>query len=1408
MNNPIATYRLQFQKEFNFKDFEEIIPYLQKMGVSTIYASPIFKSTPGSTHGYDGVNPNEIDPEIGSEADLKMLTTKLKETDITWLQDIVPNHMAFHSENPWLMDVLEKGKQSVYATFFDIAWNSRLFHGKLMVPFLESDLDEVLEDGKVTIEFVSGRFVLQYSDNIYPLNPDSYLTILSGAEDALNQSVQQILSQIKEITDLEDSRIFSERWNELVLQLTSLAENEQVKSFIEKSLKSINENKEKLKEIIDRQTYALCNWQKTDEQINFRRFFTVNGLICLNIQDENVFNEYHKLIKSLLEEGVFQGIRVDHIDGLYNPAGYLDQLRGLAGDDTYVVVEKILEEGENMPKSWPIEGTTGYEFLSFVNNLLTNKSSEKDFTDFYQDLAQSTVPPLNQLRQKKSHILYDSMAGELENLYQLFIELNLTEPEKISETGKDNIKNAIGEFLIHCPVYRFYGNVFPLEEKELTAVKSIFDEVKSVHPQLASATSLLEEILLEKPKNADEDYKIRALEFYQRCMQFTGPLMAKGGEDTLMYTFNRFIGHNDVGDSPENFGLPIEDFHKKMKQRRQDWPLSLNTTSTHDTKRGEDVRARLNVLTDLPGPWFEHVKEWQELNAPLREKFSAPDINDEYLIYQTLLGAFPMPGEDEDDFSERLGEYLQKALREAKTHTTYAEPNEAYEEGAKNFALELLKKDGPFWEKFELFHSKTASAGIVNSLAQVLLKFTCPGIPDVYQGCELWDFSLVDPDNRRPIDFQKRQEFLADFENYDDQERLLEKLWENRNNAQIKLWLTHQLYNLRKENPALFAEGDYVNLEVEGTYKNNVLAFARVYKQTVLITAVPLHTAIMCEEQKKELFDLHWKDTTITLPSGMNAEWESLFAEKQSEYQDSVPVSDLFKSFPAAVLKGQKVKNERAAGVLMHISSLASPFGIGDLGKEAFAFADFLNRSNQKYWQLLPLNPTEAAQGNSPYSALSSRAGNPTLISPEILKAEGLLEEINLSDYELPQDGKTDYEKAEQIKQEILEKAYAGFDAKKETFPAEDFDKFCDENSEWLNDFALYMVLRKQHEGKPWVEWEEPFKLRDPESLKKIQDTEADQIRFVKWVQYVFDKQWKSLRLYCNERDISFLGDLPFYVSYNSSDVWAHRDLFLLDEKGKITGIAGVPPDSFSNDGQLWGMPIFNWEALKEQKYQWWVDRLRKNTELFDLVRLDHFRAFADYWEVPGGEKTAVNGTWKLGPDAEFFKTIEAALGSLPFVAEDLGKSSPAVYRLRDEFKLPGMKVLHFAFDESMAGSDFIPHNYMQNFIVYTGTHDNNTTRGWFRKDIDEGTRARLEDYVGHVLNEENISEALARLAFGSVAKTAILPIQDVLNLNENSKMNSPGSGDNNWEWRLVPGQLTRQAEKKLKHWTNLYNRN
>ncbi|MFL5739638.1 MAG: 4-alpha-glucanotransferase, partial [Flavisolibacter sp.] len=493
--------------------------------------------------------------------------------------------------------------------------------------------------------------------------------------------------------------------------------------------------------------------------------------------------------------------------------------------------------------------------------------------------------------------------------------------------------------------------------------------------------------------------------------------------------------------------------------------------------------------------------------------------------------------------------------------------------------------------------------------------------------------------------------------------------------------------------------------------------------------------------------------------------------------------------------------------ILLHISSLPSPFAIGDMGPEARAFVSFLSQSRQKYWQLLPLNPTEEGQGHSPYSSISSRAGNPLFISPELLVREGLLsvEEVQLS--VLPISDRTDYAAAEKIKSALFEKAWQAFVQARASHLQKDFESFLEKEKEWLNDFALYALLKQLKEGKPWYEWEDEYKFRNESSLKKIKEEHKDTTRKIKFLQFLFARQWQSLKTHCNNTGIQLIGDLPFYVSYDSADVWAHRHLFALDEEGNRIGMAGVPPDAFSADGQLWGMPVFNWEVMKEEQYRWWIERLRRNMELFDLVRLDHFRAFSSYWEVPAGENTARNGSWKPGPASDFFQAVQKEFGSLPFVAEDLGEIDDPVYQLRDEFSLPGMKVLQFAFGGDMPRSVHIPHNYNPNFIVYTGTHDNNTTRGWFTKEAGEQTRASLEAYVGRPISSAEISMVLARMAYASVASIAILPIQDVLNLDERARMNTPSSGSNNWGWRLLPGQLNGVAIDNLRKWTEMFNR-
>jgi len=1399
MFNPVSTYRLQFQKSFSFEDFDKVIEYLQQLGVSTIYASPVFEAAPGSVHGYDVLNPHRVNPEIGSNDQLEDISRRLKEKGIGWLQDIVPNHMAFDPHNKWLFDVLEKGKRSPFARFFDILWDSTVYDGRLMAPFLGSNLEECIDKGEIKLVLNGDGAFLNYYDKYYPLSPASYAVIFQHKQ-RLSADIKQFIKNINALDDIGQAQEYGRRWIEIK---EDLLQNDALRRSFESSMDAINKDTKLLEKIANGQHYALCNWQETDYQINFRRFFTINGLICLNIQDEHVFDYYHQLIQYFLKKGVFNGLRVDHIDGLYDPTQYLDRLRELAGEDTYVVVEKILEPGECLPHQWKVEGNTGYDFLALVNNIFTNKKNEAAFTKFYRQITKDRKTVKQQIHEKKSAILYDHMVGELENLYNLFIQLKLIERRQLSSFHPEDLKNAIAEFLVQSPVYRHYGNQFPLDEPETSEIQNLLNRMTRSGVADEIAISILENAFLRKPHQGDEDYNKRLAQFYQRCMQFSGPLMAKGVEDTLMYTYNSFIGHNEVGDSPESFGITPEDFHRAMEERQENWPLSLNATATHDTKRGEDARARLNVLSDLPAEWTAAIEEWMRLTEPLKQN-KIPDKNDEYLIYQSLVSTYPMPGEDEDQFENRFTAYLKKALREAKQHSNWTSPNEEYERTTIEFAKGLLNKNGSFWNSFKEFHSSIVDYGIINSLGQLLLKFACPGVPDTYQGCELWDLSFVDPDNRRPVDYLKRKrwldEIIAGGEANGGQ-----RLWEDRYSGKLKLWLTYQLLQWRKEEKEFLSKAEYIPLSVDGTYKNHILAFARKHQQTIFIVAVPLHLTAICKGQQKEVNKIDWKDTSIVLPGKLAGVIKDLLNGRS--FEERINIKDVFKDLPLALLKTELEEQKRSAGVLLHITSLPSRFGIGDMGEEARVFAGFLYRSKQHYWQLLPINPTEAGQGHSPYSAISSKAGNPLLISPELLAKEGLLNRIELKGYYLPTTPKVDYSKAQENKNILFDKAYKKFAAGTFKQLRVEFDAFCSDEKNWLDDFALFAVLKKVNGGKPWYEWENDYKQRSTTALTNFAEQHAQDIERTKWLQFIFFRQWNDLKDYYNNINIQLVGDIPFYVSYDSVDVWSNKEIFALDDDANRTGLAGVPPDAFSADGQLWGMPVFRWDVLKSRNYDWWVDRLRKNIEMFDIVRLDHFRAFDEYWEVPAGEITARQGQWKPGPGKHFFETVQKELGQLPFIAEDLGEITESVYQLRDTFRLPGMKVLQFAFGGDMPHSPHIPHHYDINFLVYTGTHDNNTTLGWYRTETDDATKNRIDTYLGKAVNEDKIHEELGRLAYSSVGKVVILPMQDVLGLNELSRMNTPSSGENNWSWRLTANQLSSEVEYKLRNWTQIYDR-
>jgi malto-oligosyltrehalose synthase/4-alpha-glucanotransferase len=1338
MFDPVATYRIQFHKGFNFKNFEAIIPYLVKLGISTVYASPIFKAVPGSTHGYDCTDPLIINPEIGTGAELLQLSAQLKREGINWLQDIVPNHMAYHIDNPWIRDLLQNGPASAYAAYFDIYWDK----GKLMCPFLNGTVQESINDASLVIDKRDGCFVLKYYDNIFPVNEASTLLLStlssSGSQEFLND-----------------------------------------KSLIQR--------------IADEQYYTLCHWQETDRHINYRRFFLVNGLICLNIHDPKVFNHYHRYIADLVKRGIFQGLRLDHIDGLYDPEAYLITLRKLVGEEVYITSEKILESDEELPQNWPIEGTTGYDFSGLANLLFADSNGKKQLADYYDILSTSAKPLTEQVKEKKAYILYHHMNGELDNLCSIFIDTKAAG----AYLDPAAIREAIGLLLIHLPVYRFYGNRLPLPLNEQEQLTYIFKTIKTKsEAALQPAIHALENALLFPPAGTGEAVR----HFYQRCMQLSGPLMAKGVEDTLMYVHNSFIGHNEVGNTPLVQGLSIDGFHHKIQTRRQYWPLTINATSTHDTKRGEDTRARLNVLTELPEKWIAAVNEWERMLATGND---LPAGDERYLIYQSLLGALPMNGIMEEGFTDRFGEFVVKALREAKVHSDWGKPDEQYEQKTAVFATGLLKPGTPIAKSLLGFYKDIADYGMLNALAQLLLKFTCPGIPDTYQGCESWDLSLVDPDNRRAIDYIKHNELLKEVMNVDS----IAQLWDSRNTGAIKIWLTKVLLEERKANQVVFKCGHYLPLQIIGKYKDNVIAYARRYNADWYVTVIPLHLARLTGGQFETVKAIDWSDTAVALPAGAPANFQNMLSGTKSKASSTLMVSDLFHELPLALLKSAQQPNNRRAGVLMSVSSLPSAYGIGDIGGGAKEFADFLNRSGQGIWQLLPVNPITETSTYSPYSALSCMAGNTLLIDPEWFLQYGLLDKETLRSNALPPSDKVDYGLAANVKEQLLSKAWKNYNRAGSLSLKFKFEQFCIEEREWLHDYACYEVLRAMYKTEAWYQWPEEYKTRNAAALEQLIISRAEDIGYEKWKQFVFFIQWADLKSYCNSLGISMFGDIPFYLNVNAADVWVNPGLFNIDASGNITLSAGVPPDYFSKDGQLWNMPTYKWDVLKANGYDWWIRRLKANFGRFDMLRLDHFRAFNEYWEVPAGETTAVNGRWLKGAGADFFDTVEHGLGKLHLIAEDLGDDMEDVYKLRDKIGLQGMKVLQFAFGENMPVAVDAPHNYINRCIVYTGTHDNNTIVGWFKNELNEEDRNRLDAYMGKTITVDNVHQELLRLAYATVADIAILPLQDILALDESDRMNTPGTDTHNWEWRLLPGTLNRDIETYLGLMAIMYNR-
>jgi (1->4)-alpha-D-glucan 1-alpha-D-glucosylmutase len=930
MRIPIATYRLQFHPEFGFQDALRILHYLDDLGISDIYASPIFKARRGSTHGYDVVDPSQLNPELGSDEDFDELTTELTQRGMGWLQDIVPNHMAYDSENPFLVDILEHGTHSEYSDFFDVEWEHPFddFKGKILIPMLGDFYGRCMERGEITLNYDENGLTVNYYDLWVPLRIESYNRFLTYDMDTLAKSLGRnhpdfvkllgILYMVKNLSEETTGRERKDQAQfikELLWELYTT--NEDVNQFIQKNLALFNgetdegDRYELLDSLLSDQFFRLAFWKVGAEELNYRRFFTVNELICLRIEDLKVFQKTHSLISQLVKNGQIQGLRIDHLDGLYNPEQYLRRLRTKCGEDTYIVVEKILELDEELPDDWPIQGTSGYDFLNQVNGLFCCRENEKAFENIYGRLVEQR-PDYHTWKISNKRLIADTnLVGDVDNLAHML--------KRIAgqyRYGRDftlsGLRKSILEVLVQFPVYCTYINEEGVSDRDRAYIHQAIKNSNKRIPQLQNELAFIEKVLtLDYEDFLTEEDKAEWLHFSMRFQQFSGPLMAKGVEDTLFYVYNRMISLNEVGGNAGQFGITAKEFHTFNQRQLSHWPHTLNTSSTHDTKRSEDVRARLNVLSEIPEEWDQQVRRWQTLNDAFKivtEKRTIPDPNNEYFLYQTLVGAFPFDNEAEEHqtFVDRVKAYVVKAVREAKVYTAWLRPDSEYEDGFVTFVERILKQSdqNDFLAEFRPFQQKIARYGIFNSLSQTLLKLTSPGVPDCYQGTELWDLSLVDPDNRRPVDYEERISFLQEIQRrcQTDINSLLSDLQATWQDGRMKLFLIYRALTTRKQVREIFEKGNYSPIKVEGQYADHVLAFARTYQKRTAIVVVPRFLTGVIQPDQDPYGEKVWGDTALALPKKLQSDWFETITDREITDQPRLPIGKILQNFPVALL--------------------------------------------------------------------------------------------------------------------------------------------------------------------------------------------------------------------------------------------------------------------------------------------------------------------------------------------------------------------------------------------------------------------------------------------------------------------------------------------------------------------------
>lgn len=926
MDLPTATYRMQFNAGFGFRDAEALVPYLADLGVSHLYASPIFKARKGSAHGYDVTDPNALNPELGTFRDFESLAEILGRRGMGWIQDIVPNHMAFDSGNRYLTDVLERGPRSSFAGMFDIDWEGPPggTPGRVLVPILAAPYGTCLERGDIAVALDAGGLSVRYADHRFPLRQETCAAVLGPVLGLLleksatrgYETFRSILLRLEgmgggttvEIGGGERTCLDETLWD----LCRSVGE---VRQALDERLREVNGTPGDsgsfavLDGILSRQYYRLAYWRVAAECVNYRRFFDINELIGVRVEDDNVFRLMHDLVVRLVSRGWITGLRVDHIDGLYDPSAYLDRLRQ-AFPGLYVIVEKILAPGEELPRPWPGQGTTGYEYLNAVNGLFVRGESEASFDRLYRRFTGWAGTYGGLLAEKKRLVLERLFATDLDRLARLAERV-----ARGTRRGRDltggRLREALAQILTAFPVYRTYAVSGPIRAADAGYIRKAAALARQRSPGRIEEIDFLEALLLDEaqerpgvPLSGD------ARQWRMRVQQLTPPLAAKGFEDTLLYVYNRLMSLNEVGGSPDRFGLSPGDFYAFLEKRRRNRPHGLNATATHDTKRGEDHRARINVLSEIPGLWAKTLRHWSRLNRRKKSAVAgapAPDRNLEYLIYQTLVGALPPEGVTAA-FRERMKAYVLKAAREAKTHTSWTDPDERYETACLQFIERVLDPGGGsrFVDALERFHGWVSRYGMLNSLSQVLLKIASPGIPDFYQGTEMWDCSLVDPDNRRPVDFGLRRRVLAGIrERYENgPATLAEELLLSMEDGRVKMFLIWRALSARRGHAGLFRDGEIVPLAARGRYRKHAVAFARRDGTDWAFVAAPRLLASVVKNGDLPLGIPVWRDTAIRRVEGMPRLWEDVITGEKKRFDGEFPLGEVFSKCPVALLLG------------------------------------------------------------------------------------------------------------------------------------------------------------------------------------------------------------------------------------------------------------------------------------------------------------------------------------------------------------------------------------------------------------------------------------------------------------------------------------------------------------------------